>query len=99
MAEVCENCDRPVYGGRPYCGHHSAEFVVKATVEHGGYGCDTGCCGHQLIGFDAKGREVDREFTFGHPYRDDSEAWARDAVKGQWPKAELDWDESDVSDD
>lgn len=65
---------------------------------HGGYGCDTGCCGHWV--------EVDGErigqFEFGHPGRDeDFRKWAEALIEEVYPghSGDLDWENSRVSED
>lgn len=35
---------------------------ISYEIEHGFYGCDTGCCGYRLTGSDGSS-----EWTFGHP--------------------------------
>jgi len=73
---------------------------IKATIEHGLYGCDTGCCGHRIkVGDHAT-------FDFYHPYGEDSKVWAERQAKkfaaenGIDPESiEMDWLNSVVCDD
>ena len=47
--------------------------MKKIIVYHGGYGCDTGCCGH-WIDYDDGSKEL---FTFDHPDEgEDFKKWA-----------------------
>ncbi len=39
---------------------------MKYTIEHGFYGCDTGCCGYRLTS------TAGEEWTFDHPSDNDS---------------------------
>ncbi len=75
---------------------------MRVVVYHGGYGCDTGCCGHWV--------EIDGEnagFEFGHPgyqedFRDYAMDLAREKVEEKFGKGhtfDLDWDECVIIDD
>ena len=78
---------------------------VRVLVSHGGYGCDTGCCGHYVELED--GTQIG-SFAFSHPWsgKDDFREWAielaQDAVTerfGAEHVADLDWENSLVVDD
>ena len=46
---------------------------VGVSVHHGYYGCESGCCGTQIVFVDAEGDEamaLGCGFTFGHDYED-----------------------------
>jgi len=82
-----------------------SEKTIRVIVSHGGYGCDTGCCGH-FVELEETGERVGG-FDFSHPgYRDDFEQWARelaqDAVTERFGAdhvADLDWENSRVLSD
>lgn len=69
----------------------------RVVVFHGGYGCDTGCCGHYV--------QVDDEseaFEFEHPYGEDPRAFAERLVRevyGDEHVADLDWENCVVTDE
>lgn len=69
----------------------------KVVVYHGGYGCDTGCCGH-IVEWDGG-----EKFTFDHPYStDDPLEYAKKLVADQYGPEhvkDLDWDHCYISDD
>ena len=102
MSALCSFCKRPVQnqGARMYtdisAGH---PFIVRTTVQHAGYGCDTGCCGHVAHAYNSRGEEVHSHFELDHPYGEDPEAWARQFVAGIYGRPDsLDWDASSVVD-
>lgn len=69
--------------------------MARVIVFHGGYGCDTGCCGHYVELTDDDGLIQDK-FQFTHPYDDeDGISFAKDMVEdmfGAEHVADLDWD-------
>lgn len=71
----------------------------KVVVYHTGYGCDTGCCGHVI---EVDGQELRNSFTFDHPSAmEDAIEWAKDFVRGEMGEehvADLDWEQSELSD-
>ena len=70
--------------------------MSRVIVYHGGYGCDTGCCGHTV---DIDGKE---KFFFDHPWSEDFREWAENLVResfGEEHVADLDWDECVIVDD
>lgn len=77
---------------------------MRVLVLHGGYGCDTGCCGHWIeLGDDQTPREERLErFVFGHPGSDqDRLAWAKELVRdvfGEEHVKDLDWDHCVIED-
>lgn len=78
--------------------------TVRVIVAHGGYGCDTGCCGHWV---ELETGEQIGSFEFAHPWDgDDFRAWAielaQDKVREKFGAdhvADLDWENSRVVDD
>ena len=48
---------------------------MKVVIEHGWYGCDTGCCGTVFELWDDDGKMIDRTFQFDH-YDTEAEAIA-----------------------
>lgn len=72
---------------------------MRIVIYHGGYGCDTGCCGHYIK---VDGEEKLGSFQFDHPYGGDKLAWAKQFVAEQFGEehvADLDWDNCIVTDD
>lgn len=73
--------------------------MAKVFVQHEGYGCDTGCCGHVIHVGD------EEHFRFEHPYGVPPEgfhAWAERLVAqevGAEHVADLDWSLCVVLDD
>jgi hypothetical protein len=75
--------------------------MARVVVLHGGYGCDTGCCGHWV--------EIDGErvggFEFAHPASrkpEDIREFVRDLVEqeaGAEHCADIDWENCIVVDD
>jgi len=55
------------------------------TVEHGFYGCDTGCCGHRLTLEGAPG--AGEAWVFDHPFGADVKAWAEERAREEFPTA------------
>ena len=54
------------------------------TVEHGFYGCDTGCCGHRLTLEGAAGSG--HAWVFEHA-TGDVQAWAEERAREEFPTA------------
>jgi hypothetical protein len=102
VAETCKNCGRPVTAEPPKSGRYHG-LVTRATVEHEFYGCDTGCCGHRIHGYDARGGSVCSEFSFSHPDSNDEtdrRRFCEELIADTFgPGVVLDWDESDAIDD
>ena len=46
--------------------------MSRVVVLHGGYGCETGCCGHYV---EVDGVERRDSFTFSHPFSDTVQEW------------------------
>lgn len=66
---------------------------MKIFVEHRGYGCDTGCCGHVITMEDDAERFLDEKFCFAHA-DGDAMQWAKGLIEGELgPEhvADLDW--------
>ncbi|PZF83218.1 hypothetical protein [Jiangella anatolica] len=71
--------------------------MSKVVVYHAFYGCDTGCCGH-VIQMDGK----EKSFSFDHCCEEDKLKWAQDLIReelGEEHVADLDWENSFVTDD
>lgn len=81
---------------------------MKILVMHGGYGCDTGCCGHYFV---VDGDEYFKQpqiknlknFDFSHPgWQEDHRKFAEDLVREQFGEEhvkDLDWENCLVTDD
>ncbi len=85
---------------------------MRIVVYHGGYGCDTGCCGHYI---EVDGEDRPGSFTFDHPdwvsksepgwvKMDDEQVkqWVIDYVEEQVGSGHLDdidWEKVRVSQD
>jgi hypothetical protein len=76
---------------------------MKAWVEHGYYGCETGCCGHLVIFEDST---IPSEFDFRHfsidyddSWPDEIYAWIKEVAKLRGVEVEIDWDKVELSDD
>jgi len=74
---------------------------MKIIVQHGGYGCDTGCCGH-WVECDQPPRK--RGFHFDHAYHDDEtpQQFAERLIRetfGDAHVADLDWENCQVVED
>lgn len=74
---------------------------IRVIVAHGGYGCDTGCCGH-WVELETEARVGD--FEFSHPHGEDFREWAQalaqDMVTREFGAdhvADLDWENSFIS--
>lgn len=96
-AEICTRCNRPVLGGTPHV-EQRGRCVVRAVVVHAERGCDSGCCGHEVVGYDSDGKEVYREFEFDHPYETDRQTWATSLVDQHLRGVPIDWPNCEVSD-
>lgn len=66
--------------------------MIKVTVYHSSYGCDTGCCGHILLVEDGD-KEICKEFDFSHPYNEDHVEFAKSLVRERAPECfdSIDW--------
>lgn len=94
---TCERCQRPILFPLPR--PDDQRHVERAVVRHAYYGCDTGCCGHEVVGLDCQGNEVFRKFEFDHPYRDDPKTFATSLADSKLRGVPLDWEQCEVSDD
>lgn len=81
--------------------------MARVVVYHSYFGCETGCCGHTVELTDNLGNEK-TEFYFTHPYfyyrktKEDELKFAQELVMqsfGAEHVADLDWEESFVSED
>lgn len=71
---------------------------MKIIVYHGGYGCDTGCCGHWVK---VDGKDVGG-FEFSHPYGENALEYAQQVVRerfGEDRVKDLDWDNCVIGED
>lgn len=73
----CEVCGRPILHKTLLRGGDRKYHLNHVRVVHDYYGCDTGCCGHSLIGYDCHGKEVYEKFEFDHPNGEDYDEFAR----------------------
>ncbi len=103
MSTTCERCGRSFpREGRLAHEECDKRAVVYLAVEHGGYGCETGCCGHRVVAYDADDHEVMRgPFSFDHPFGEYHEVFAKEMAESFMPGGSrlLRLDESDVRDD
>lgn len=99
MSDICTRCERPILAPIKGTYRTGTAHVVRAVVQHAGYGCDTGCCGHVVAGFDCEGRCVFSEFHWGHPDEEENkEIWARSVAGNYMPGTELDLLSSEIRD-
>lgn len=97
--EVCSNCSRNVFAMNQSRGKYHGR-VVRATVKHDYYGCDSGCCGHRVYGYDERGNEACSRFEFDHPDKSGDVAWARQFVAAVFGNPDiLQVEDSDIRDD
>jgi hypothetical protein len=68
--ERCKNCARTITAEQPTNGRYHGT-VTRVVIEHDHYGCDSGCCGHRIYGYNEHGNITCSDFSFNHP---DSEA-------------------------
>ncbi len=104
---TCSICGRAIVQTNPVYGK-SHKPPVKMYVYHTGYGCDTGCCGHERVAVDEDGKEVDNVFEFDHPYYkgEATNEKRREfilSVLDEWPRlypnAVIDWEKCEICDD
>jgi hypothetical protein len=97
MKEKCNNC------GRHRCITNSKKGnkcnAAYSYVVHDYYGCDSGCCGHNVILCDKDDNELDREWMFSHPYGEDHSVYAKNLCKKYWPNVEVRLDLCEISND
>ena len=63
--ELCPRCDRP-HPPLPLPVVYTGGTLV--TVSHGFYGCESGCCGHEICLWNAQGHVLQTHFAHVHPY-------------------------------
>ena len=87
MKNPCPRCGREQSGGGHAFYMHRME-TVSVYVVHDYYGCDTGCCGHRVIGLDASGEVVSTSWEWAHPdlKRESKEEFVRRVVLYSWPE-------------
>lgn len=73
---------------------------IKVRVYHGGYGCESGCCGHYVV-LTMPDETEREEFEFDHPDTSETDKWgewavrhAQRIVKNRWPECydSIDWE-------
>lgn len=81
---TCQRCGRPWHSGPLPSGCGKPAYV---TVVHSGYGCDTGCCGHEVEWWDDQNARIRGSFSFDHPWDLDAmteeqrHTWIADQVR------------------
>lgn len=102
MSEQCRRCGRPILSPLGTC-ENEHRPPVRCAVKHDYYGCNTGCCGHSVYGYDEEGRTVFRRFEFTHPSflgaEPETRKWAEDLAREHLPGVPLDFDACELSDD
>ena len=100
MHKRCARCGRPILHRITVHPEYPRAHAVKVVVEHDGYGCDTGCCGHKIRAYACDRKEIFDAWEFAHPgYHEDFRTWAT-SLAGQYvPGVPLDWKACDVSAD
>lgn len=74
-------------------------MAKKVIVYHGGYGCETGCCGHWVELQHEDGTSQER-FEFGHPENTIEEARALvRSLFGEEHVKDLDWENCRIIED
>ena len=62
------------------------QFVKAVRVVHDSYGCESGCCGHKIYGYDEDEKKIwTSEFHFLHPYGDDTNVFINEMVHDEFP--------------
>ena len=74
---------------------------VTGAVQHAFYGCDSGCDGYEVVGWDEHGIERHREFYFERPTGEDPWVWAEKMLRQYLPSTKLvreacQWDYDDT---
>lgn len=76
---------------------------MKVVVYHGGYGCETGCCGHYVEVYSDHDQLLSHKFRFDHPEKnEDFRAWAKELaeewIAQRFPEclATIDWSTMEV---
>lgn len=109
MTEICKHCNRLVRSDEKPDPPLATHFGLhEATVNHRGYGCDTGCCGYEVEVYDKYGMSLHSMFEFTHPYwtTDDqiteeeyNKNWAEDFVQVHFGSVPINWDRSEIRSD
>lgn len=63
--------------------------MKKVVVQHGFYGCESGCCGTEILAIEiVNGEEYERkrEFKFDDPDLETAKDVAENHVKKYWPE-------------
>lgn len=82
MRQLCPRCGRP---SPPCSWYDHAREASAVRVVHAHYGCDTGCCGHEVQGLDAGGNICSRSFAFSHPYGEPKETFVTHLAREFYP--------------
>jgi hypothetical protein len=80
---VCPRCHHEIH--RLTCERANLAIATSMTIKHDYYGCDSGCCGHKLILYDAQDHKVAEDFEFVHAGDDDPLTWARSWAEHAFP--------------
>ena len=87
---LCPKCNRRVWGEteHPLC---VSSDVTKIYVVHDFYGCDTGCCGHQVTVINTRGEKLSF-FHFDHPYYESDKSFIKRMIKDTFNSQHLELD-------
>jgi hypothetical protein len=81
--KVCPRCNREVH--KVNCDNANLAAATTMTVKHDYYGCDSGCCGHKIVLYDAQDNKVAERFEFIHSGDDDPVVWAHSWAEHEFP--------------
>lgn len=97
---ICDRCGRPVLAHYTPIGR-APVHVETAAVVHSFYGCDSGCCGHRVVGYNCDGIAVEEgRFEFDHPSGESREAFAERMVRAAYgDSVTVRLDECEILDD
>jgi hypothetical protein len=103
VVDTCKYCKRPVLSPLGDC-KNAHKPPVRCAVKHDYFGCDTGCCGHSVYGYDEAGNTVFRNFVFHHPWDlqdqpDHGCAWAEELAAEHLPGILFVFEDCELSDD
>lgn len=69
---------------------YNKNAVVKVAVKHDGYGCESGCCGHVIHGYDKDNIQCwASDFCFEHPYGQEDKVFILDILHNDFSDDEL----------
>lgn len=89
------------------CGHwrketesQAHEELIEVIIVHSSYGCETGCCGHNIVAQDKNEDACSNEFSFIHPdFNEDYKIWATSLADNSFPTIPLNWEKCEISGD